>query len=106
MSAPISFTLFTSNTVLFASKDAANAFFNAMTVGSASTSQDGVVKKSVFVALDSLVSNPTYQDIQVMQGDGSFVTTQVPSKESFDALLTLVKNLRQTEINAGQRASS
>jgi hypothetical protein len=48
MPANITFTEFTSSTVLFENKEAANAFFHDITVPNATATTFGVVKKSAF----------------------------------------------------------
>lgn len=81
--ANITFAAFTSDTVLFASKAAANQFFNDIKVPIALEASSGVVKRLPNLpALD----DTTYINIPVVAADGSVGVTQVVDKASFDAL--------------------
>jgi hypothetical protein len=89
MPANIIFDSFVSETTLFASRDAANSFFNAITVPNAETASFGVVKQATLVEYsDPSIPASTYVTLNVMQEDGTIVPVQVPSKDSFDQIKT------------------
>ena len=76
MSAPINFTQLSSATILFASKDAANAFFSAFTVPGASA--------ITFSASDADPGTPVGVTFSIVNQDNSVSNYQVPLKTELD----------------------
>lgn len=92
MPANIIFTEFTDPKVFFASRVAANQFFNAITVPDATTAVSGVIKKSGNIPATALPAT-TYVSLNALDAQGNVTITQVPSKNSYDQLYSFATNL-------------
>lgn len=100
MAIQITFPLFTDDEVLWLDKDAVNNFFNAVTVPSALTSAEGVVKKSSVASVSNTTVTMTSYALSIYDDSGSLAGTyNVTSKATGDSLIVAVGEL-QTQIAA------
>lgn len=88
MSAPVQFTALTNPTVLWPTMVAANNFFHTFYVGDADTSNAGVMKKAVAISWTIDPVTDDYVSVGVMQGNGTIVAYDVPSRAAYDSLKT------------------
>ena len=100
MPSNINFTLFTDPTILWATKDAVNLFFQTVTVPNATISNFGVVKKATIPA--NPPSAPialSAVNVPILNADGTVTTYTFVSKADLDSLNTSINTLRTTIIN-------
>ena len=84
MSASISFPALTDENILWQNRDAATAFFAALSVADATISEEGVVKQAVAVSFSFIALVNT--DVVTITQDDGVTTVSVPKKESYDEL--------------------
>ena len=97
--APLTFTPFVSDETFFVTREAANQFFSDIRVPPATAIAYGSVKLVNFpsaIATADVDEEAFY--VQVLQGDMSYVTAQVPSFDSHQSLVEAFDEL-QTKYN-------
>lgn len=95
MPANVNFTEFTDEEVFMEDREAANTFFENMTVPDATTASYGVVKKSTNVASIAVAYNLTAISVQVLDSNNNIHEAQVVLKTEVDTAL----NALRTKIN-------
>ena len=96
----------TSNSVLFANKEQANAFFAACEIPSATTTEEGVVKQAEIVIYNQQeVSGAAQEIIPIMQGDGTIYNASMVKYANYADLLQKFQTLQtaMTELIAKLR---
>ena len=95
----ITSTAFTNERVLFATRAAAEAWRTSLNTADATATVAGAMKKATLpVAVgNSIVAE--YVTVQVLQGDGSYISEILPTKDAYDSMKTLVEELKTT-VNA------
>ena len=83
MPAHLNFTEFTDDEILWVNKEAVNQFFNSVTIGDASENDAGVIFAA---ANQAALGASTYVSINILDELGVVTTTQIVSKDAFDAL--------------------
>jgi len=111
MPAKVTAPILTDDVVLFHDKEEAQLFFDGFTVPDATRTTAGSMFKAAATSFTNTAIVAEYNDISVVQEDGSSVTIKVVTKDAYDnlvvkynllstALKTLIDNLR----NAGHTA--
>jgi hypothetical protein len=94
MPATLTFTQFTDTRLIFANREAANAFFGAITVAEAGASSAGVIsQKAANVTFTYVAPSDTHVIMPLMQADGSMVTKNLCSFEQFELLRAQLEGL-------------
>lgn len=98
MSSAIIFPTITNDSVPWANLAALQAFFDAAYVAAASPTETGGVLQAATVAAVSGTPAPSYQTLDIVQGDGSTVTVIVPTQADFAQMLTVLTEIK-TNLN-------
>ena len=109
MPAQLTFELFTDDEILFATKDAANDFFQNISIANATLTEFGVVKKAQLPAPLSGSVSAAYQQFDVYDDQGAPAQSyQIVTQQTIIDLLAKVvdlqaqlNNLREGLVNSG-----
>lgn len=99
MSVQVASNNFTSQSVLFQNYAEAEAWRQSLTVPSATTTVEGVVKKAAAQANFAVTSTITTVTLSVLQADGSYTNTDVISSATAAQIITNQNNI-VTQLNA------
>lgn len=97
MAISISFPPFTNEQYMFLNKEAANAFFQSVTVPSATEDDEGVVKQAEEPTQEvtelEFDDNTYIVDFTYTTPDDEPATQQIPTRETIDAMITTINQL-------------